>query len=118
MKCKYCWKETDKEYCDFDCRKAYLDYNDDIDKSAEHQKPLLIMSVIISAPFIVLFYGLGVTVMCALIGLTLITHPFIPSDKRKRMSPKDAKTRMTVIGILIIVIGIPFLLLTGTWLDL
>ena len=118
MKCRYCWKETNKEYCDFKCRKAYLDYSDDEDKTAAHKKPLLIMSVIVSIPFIVLFYGAGVTVMCTLVGLTLITHPFSSPEVKKKMSPRDAIARMRAFGVVIIVIGIPFLLLTGTWLDL
>ena len=118
MRCRYCWKETNKEYCDFECRKAYLDYSDDEDKTGEHKKPLLIMSVIVSIPFMILFYGAGVTLMCALVGLTLITHPFPSTDMKKRMSPKDAKARVRMNGIIIIIIGLPFLLLTGTWLSL
>ena len=117
MKCRYCWKETDKEYCDFECRKAYLDYSDEADKTAAHKKPLLILSVIISVPFIILFYGAGVTVMCTLIGLTLITHPFSSPGVKKKMSPKDVRTRVRMNGIIMILIGLPFLLLTGTWLS-
>ena len=118
MKCRYCWKETNKEYCDFNCRKAYLDYSDEKDKVSEHQKPLIILSAVFSIPFIVLFYGLGVTVFCTLLGLVLITHPFTFASRRKKISPKQAKTRVMILGIVIIVVGLPFLLLTGTWLDI
>ena len=118
MKCKYCWKETDKEYCDFDCRKAYLDYSDDFDKTGAHKNPLIVMSIIVSIPFMILFYGAGVTLMCTLIGLILITHPFAFSDMKKKISPKDAIARVRMNGIIIIIVGIPFLLLTGTWLSL
>ena len=118
MKCRYCWKETEREYCSFECRKAYLDYGDDVDKTASHRKSLIIASVLISVPFMVLFYGAGVTVMCILIGLTLITHPFPSSEMMKKMPPKDAIARIRTNGIIIIIIGLPFLLLTGTWLIL
>ena len=117
MKCRYCGKEIDKEYCGFECRKAYLDYSDDIDKFAEKKKPMLIASVLISVPVMILFFGAGVTLMFALLGLTLITHPY-PSDKtKKKLYPKDAMKLMRTIGVILIIIGLPFLLLTGTWLE-
>ena len=118
MKCKYCGKETNKEYCDFDCRKAYLDYSDDEDKYAEHKKPFIILSVLVSIPVMVLFYGAGVTVMCTLIGLVLITHPFSSKELKKKVYPKAIKDRIRINGLIIILIGLPFLLLTGTWLSL
>ena len=118
MKCRYCWKETEKEYCSFECRKAYLDYFDNKDKTGEHKRPLIIFSVLISIPFMILFYGAGVTLMCTLIGLILITHPFAFSDMKKKISPKDAIARVRMNGVIIIIVGIPFLLLTGTWLSL
>ena len=37
MKCRYCGKETNKDYCSFDCRKAYLDYSDEEDKYKERR---------------------------------------------------------------------------------
>ena len=118
MNCKYCGKESSKEYCDFECRKAYLDYSDDFDKTGAHKNPLIVMSIIVSIPFMILFYGAGVTVMCTLVGLTLITHPFVSAEAKKKMSPKDTKAKMRALGLIIIIVGIPFLLLTGTWLDL
>ena len=118
MNCKYCGKESKKEYCDFDCRKAYLDYSDEEDKYAERKKPLIIASVVVSIPFMILFYGAGVTVMCTLIGLVLITHPFSSKEMRKRVYPKAVKSRIRLNGIIIILIGLPFLLLTGTWLSI
>jgi len=111
MKCKYCGKETNKEYCDFDCRKKYLDYFDEEDKYRSRRKPLMIIALIVSIPFIIIFYGLGVTIMFALQGLILITHPFATVEMKKKMTPKSAKTRMQLIGLALILIGIPFLIL-------
>jgi len=118
MRCKYCWKDTDdKEYCSFECRKAYLDFSDNEDRTGARKKPLLIASVLVSIPFIILFYGAGVTLMCTLIGITLITHPFPSQEVRKNLPPKDAQGAVVKNGIMFIIIGLPFLLLTGTWLS-
>ena len=108
MKCRYCGKESPKEYCSFECRKAYLDLFDDEDKAGDSRRPFLIGSVLVSIPVMILFGGPGVTLMCALIGLTLITHPF-PDKKLKGMIPiKKAVNQIKVIGVLIIAVGIPF----------
>ena len=112
MKCKYCGKETNKEYCDFDCRKSYLDYFDEEDKYKSRRRPLMIAAIVISIPFIIIFYGLGVTIMCILEGLILITHPFATAKmKAKAMTPKSVKNTMQLIGLALMLIGIPFLLL-------
>ena len=114
MKCRYCGTETNKEYCGFDCRKAYLDYSDEEDKYKGRRKPLLIASVIASIPLIILFCGAGVTVMFLLLGIVLITHPFISSELKKRTTLKDAINRMKTNGVILILIGLPFLFLTYT----
>ncbi len=114
MRCRYCGKETNKEYCSFECRKAFFDHFDDEDKYKSRRKPLLIGSIIISIPFIVLFCGAGVTLMFTLMGITVITHPFPSSDLMKRTTPKDAIRRTIINGAVLIVIGLPFLLLTYT----
>ena len=111
MNCKYCGAETSKEYCCFECRKKYLDYYDEEDKTRARVRPLLIMSAIVSIPFIIFFYGLGATIMFVLLGLTIITHPFGTENMKRNMTPKARKSRMITIGLALIVIGLPFLLL-------
>ena len=108
MKCRYCGKETAKEYCSFECRKAYLDLFDEEDKAGDSRRPFIIGSILISIPVIVLFGGPGVTLMCALVGLTLLTHPFPDKVLKEKIAIKKAVTQIKVIGVLIIVIGIPF----------
>lgn len=111
MKCGFCGKETNKEYCSFECKKGYLDYFDEEDKFKSHRKPTMIASVVISIPLIVLFLGLGVTVMTSLLGITLIRYPFALDGMKKKMPPKKAKQTMQLMGVLLIIIGLPFLLL-------
>ena len=111
MKCKYCGKETNKEYCDFECRKRFLDYFDEEDKYRSRRVPLMVVALALSVPFIIFFYGLGITVMFVLQGLIIITHPFATVDMKKKMTPKAAKGRMQMIGLALIIIGIPFLIL-------
>ena len=108
MKCRYCGKESSKQYCSFECRKAYLDLFDDEDKTGDSRRPFIIGSILISIPVIVLFGGPGVTLMCALVGLTLITHPFPDKVLMEKTVIKKAVTQIKVIGVLIIAIGIPF----------
>ena len=118
MKCRYCWKETNKEFCNFKCRKAYLDHHDEEDKTAARKRPLLVMSFVFSIPLIVLFGGAGVTVMCILMGIVLIRHPFPPKEMKRKMSPKAKREMMMILGIVLIIAGLPFLLLTGSLLNL
>ena len=110
MNCKYCGAETNKEYCCFECRKKYLDYFDEEDKTRAHVRPLLMISVIVPIPFIIFFYGLGVTILFTLLGLTIITHPFGTDNMKRAMTPKARKNRMILIGLALILIGLPFLL--------
>ena len=112
MKCRYCGKETNKEYCSFECRKAFFDHFDDEDKYRARRKPLLIGSFLVSIPFIVLFCGAGVTLLFELLGIVIITHPFPSAELRKKSTPKDAVNRMITNGVILMIIGLPFLFLT------
>ena len=115
MRCKWCGKEIgDKDYCDFDCRKAFFDHFDDEDKYKDRKKPMLIACVLVSIPFIVLFCGAGVTIMLFLLGLVMYSHPFPSAELRKKTTVKDAVYRMKTNGILVILVGLPFLFLTYT----
>ena len=114
MKCKYCGKETAKDFCSFECRKAFLDHFDEEDKFKARRRPLIIASIAVSIPFIILFCGAGVTLMFALLGLVIITHPYPSSGLRKKFTPKKAVKLMTTNGVILILIGLPFLLLTYT----
>ena len=115
MRCKWCGKEIgDKDYCDFDCRKAFFDHFDDEDKYKDRKKPMLIACVLVSIPFIVLFCGAGVTIMFSLLGLVMYSHPFPSAELRKKTTVKDAVYRMKTNGILVILVGLPFLFLTYT----
>ena len=67
---------------------------------------------------VVFLYSLVVVVSLLLIGLVLITHPFSSKEMRKRVYPKVVRSRIKMNGIILILIGLPFLLLTGTWLSL
>ena len=111
MNCRYCGKETNKEYCDFDCRKKFLDYFDEEDKYRSRRVPLMVIALFLSVPFIIFFYGFGITVMFVLEGLIIMTHPFATTEMKKKMTPKAAKGSMQMIGLALIIIGIPFLLL-------
>ena len=114
MKCKWCGKETDKDFCGFECRKAFFDHLDDEDKYKDRTKPMIIGSVIVSIPFIILFCGAGVTLMFILLGLVICTHPFPSLEIRKKISAKDAVNRVKTNGIILMLVGLPFLLLTYT----
>lgn len=114
MKCKWCGKEISKDYCNFDCRKAFFDHYDDDDKFRARRKPVLIACVLVSIPFIVLFVGAGITIMFLLLGLTTICHPFPSAKLKKKMPLKNAVNRIKVNGIMLILIGLPFLALTFT----
>ena len=116
MVCRYCGKETNKDYCSFKCRKAYLDYYDEEDKFKGRRKTLILISIAVSIPFIVLFMGAGITMMFVLIGSVVITHPFTSQELRKKLTVKEAKKRMMMNGAILIIIGLPFLLLTHSWL--
>ena len=109
MNCRYCGKETaDKDYCSFECRKAYLDLYDDRDKNHEYKKPLIILAFVISVPVFVLFGGPGVTLLCLIIGATIITHPFPSKKMKEKMTVKKAVHMMKITGVVIILIGLPF----------
>ena len=114
MKCRYCGKDTAKDYCSFECRKAYLDHFDEEDKYKERRKPLIIGSVVISIPFIILFCGAGVTLMGFLVGTVIFTHPFPPEAIKEKTTVKNAIIIMKLIGVAVIIVGIPFFLLTYT----
>ena len=108
MKCRYCGKETAKEYCSFECRKAYLDLFDEEDKAGDSRRPFIIGSILVSIPVIILFGGPGITLLCALIGLTLFTHPFPDRLLKEKTAIKKGVTQIKVLAVLIIAIGIPF----------
>jgi len=114
MKCRWCGKEISKEYCDFDCRKAYFDHNDDEDKFKQSRKAKLIASVIVSIPLMVLFCGAGVTVMFFLLGFIIYTNPFPSAEMKKKMPLKAAVGKVKTNGVILILIGLPFLALTYT----
>ena len=116
MKCKWCNKETEKEYCSFECRKAFFDHYDEEDKFKGRRKTLILISIAVSIPFIVLFMGAGITMMFVLIGFVVITHPFTSQELRKKLTLKEAKKRVMMNGVILIIIGLPFLLLTHSWL--
>ena len=115
MECRYCGKESDKDFCCFECRKAFLDYFDDEDKYRGRRKTMLIASVIVSIPFILLFFGAGITLMFFLLGTTLVRCPYTKAETKKRLTVKRAKEKMITNGIILIIIGLPFLLLTRTF---
>ncbi len=114
MKCKWCNKEAEKEYCSFECRKAFFDHYDEEDKYKSRRKPMLIASVLVSIPFMILFVGAGISVMFLLLGLTVYNHPFPSAELKKKMSLKSAVNRVKIKGIILILIGLPFLALTST----
>ena len=114
MNCRYCGKETNKEYCCFECRKAYLDYYDDEDKFKDRRKSLYIAALIVSIPMIVLFIGAGVTILLMLFGLITYTHPFPSQELKKKAVLKDAIRRVQTNGVIVFLAGIPFLILTYT----
>ena len=115
MRCKWCGKEiSGKDYCNFDCRKAFFDHFDEEDKYRQRKKPLLIACVLVSIPFIIMFCGAGVTIMLFLLGTVMYTHPFPSTKLRKSTSTKDAVNRMKTNGILTFLAGLPFLLFTYT----
>ena len=114
MICKWCGKETNKEYCDFNCRKAYFDHNDDEDKFKASRKSKLVASVIVSIPLMILFGGAGLTVMFFLLGLVLSNNPFPSAEMKKKMPLKAAVGRVKTNGVILILIGLPFLALTYT----
>ena len=115
MRCKWCGKETgDKDYCDFNCRKAFFDLLDDEDKYRGRRKPMLIASIVVSIPFIILLCGAGVTIMFFLLGTVMYTHPFPSAELRKKTTTKDAVYRMKTNGLLVFLAGLPFLFLTYT----
>lgn len=115
MRCKWCGKETgDKEYCNFECRKAFFDHFDEVDRFKDRRTPMLIACVLISIPLIILFCGAGVTVMFFLVGMVIYTHPFPSAKLRKKLTAEAAVGRVKTNGILLMLIGLPFLFLTYT----
>ena len=114
MRCRYCGKEIDKEYCDFKCRKAFLDFWDNEDKYRGRRKPLIIGAFVISIPLIILFGGGGATALFFMLGLIVMTHPYPSSKLKKNVPVRGAVLRVRINGLILMLIGLPFLFLIYT----
>ena len=87
MQCKWCVKEIgDKDFCNFEGRKAFFDHLDEVDRFKDRRKPMFVACVLVSIPFIVLFCGAGITIMFFLLGMVLYTHPFPSAEQKKKMT--------------------------------
>lgn len=107
MKCLYCGKICDGQFCCSECESKTQSYQEKVERVsvAAIIFAFLAVMVVFAVVAIVFDYHLGLGIMFAGIGLIFVPYPYVNTDTLEYMCIRTSILMMRIISAVCIVIG-------------